>query len=117
MTGRSSRLRAAPDLCRAEIGVELIPGIPHRRVAVADMHGAARAESTDFTAQWLRADHQIEAVEVEELDGGGEERQELAVVPRRARQPLHERRADRLPLDRRGDRAARVERLKSGASG
>ena len=38
ITGRSSRLRVAPDLSRTEIRVELIPGVAHRRMTVADVH-------------------------------------------------------------------------------
>ena len=53
MTGRSSRLVGGSDLCRAEIRVELIPGIAHRRVAVADVHRARPGGTTDFAAQWL----------------------------------------------------------------
>ena len=36
-------LAARPDALRAEVRVELIPGIPHRRVAVADVHARVRS--------------------------------------------------------------------------
>jgi hypothetical protein len=56
-----------------------------------------------------RADHQIEAVQVEELDRRRKERQELAVEPRGSREPLYERGPDPPPLDRLGHLAAGMD--------
>ena len=110
MTGRSSRARQrarpAPGRSRRRTGP--------RRTASArgSSRGAARARSrtTDLAAQWLVADHQVAAVEVELLDRGRERAAgsggSSAPAPRQA---LDERRADPAALDRRRDRARHVD--------
>ena len=79
-TGRSSRLASRPDLFRAEIRVELVPRVPHRRVAVADVD-APRPDDDRLRGAVAAADDEVVSVEVEQLDGGGKERQVVAVEP------------------------------------
>ena len=78
-----------PDLSRAEVRPELIPGVTHRGVTVADVDCPARPDDRLDRAV-TRADDEVEAVEVEKLDRGRKKRQELAIAPDGRRQPLHE---------------------------
>ena len=64
-TGRSTPTRARADPLGAEIGVELVPGVAHRRVAVADVPGAGRARRPTWPRSGCVRDHQVVIVEVE----------------------------------------------------
>ncbi len=102
---------ARPDLAylgRSEIGIELIPRVPHRRVAVAHVPGTPR-DHDRLGGAVTRADDEIESVEVELLDRGREERQILAVVASGRRQPLDERPDDPSLLECGGNRALDLE--------
>ncbi len=96
------------DLSRTEIRLELIPCVAHRGVTVADVQRPSRANHR-FHRAVARADHEIEGVEVEELDGGGEEREELTIVPRRRWESLDERGPNPAVLDRGGHLPAGVD--------
>ena len=78
----ASRMTALPPGrdARARIRIELIPGVPHRRVAVADVLRAPRRRDR-FGRAWLRAHDEIEAIEIEPLDRERKQRQVSAVVP------------------------------------
>ncbi len=73
------RCRAGPSRSRAEVGVELIPGVAHRRQAIAEM-GHAPGTHDRLRAAVADADHEIEAVEGELLDRRREERQVVAIA-------------------------------------
>src|SRR5213596_2204830 len=66
------------DLGRTEIGLELIPGIAHRRVAIADM-GGHNIPNHRLHRAVAAADHKIVTVEVEEFDGYEYEREVLTI--------------------------------------
>src|SRR5262249_52183501 len=85
------RRGGAPDALRTEVRVELIPRIPHRREAVAHVPDAARVHDR-FRAAMTDADDDVEAIEGELLDGGGEQREAMAIEPLHHRQPPDERR-------------------------
>src|SRR4029453_5938221 len=72
-----------------EIGIELIPGIAHRRMAVADVH-RSRASEDRFGDTGAAAHDQVELLEVELLDEDREERQAPAVVVPNAREILNQ---------------------------
>src|SRR5437016_14043261 len=74
--------RHAADAFGAEVLVELVPRIPHRREAVAEVRHAAGAHDR-FHRAVAHADDGVEAIEIELLDGGWEDRQILAVVAAR----------------------------------
>ena len=61
-----------------KIRVELIPRIAHGREAVTEMLRATGLDDR-FRRAVARADHQIVLVEIELFDGGGEERQAVAI--------------------------------------
>ena len=100
-------VREAAHASRTEVGVELIPRIPHRRVAVADVPRPARRDD-GLRGTVAGADDQLVRIQVELLDRQRKQREVLAVVGRRQRQPLNERRRDAVALDRRRHRAADV---------
>ena len=52
MTGRITRAAGAAQPLRPEIGVELVPGVAHRRQAVAEVRTRAGC-TTDLAQQWL----------------------------------------------------------------
>ena len=106
MTGRMTALPGAEPF-RSEIGIELIPGIPHRRQAVADMSGRGRVDDRLHRAV-AHAEHEIEPVEIELLDRHRKERQVVAVDAAATWQALDERGVDPPALDGRRDRAANV---------
>ena len=75
----------------AEIRVELVPRVTHRREAVAEVARPPGLHDRLRRAM-AGADDQVVAVEVELLDRHGEERQAVAVEASNARQALEERR-------------------------
>ena len=77
-----------------EVGVLLVPGVAHGRVAVAEVEGVGRRDHPLGHAV-AGAEDDVEAREVELLDGGREERQVAAVVAADARRRLQEAGADR----------------------
>jgi hypothetical protein len=77
-------------LSRSEIGIELIPAVSHGRVAVANMQRSAWYHHR-FRRTVARADHQIEAIEVELLDRSWKRQQIRAVMAGGPWQPLYER--------------------------
>ena len=107
------------DPFRPEVGVELVPGVPHRREAVAEVAGAGRGADRLGRAV-AGGDHQVGVADVEPFDGERVERQQMAVQARDAGHPLQERRLDRMALDGRRDacraRAAACAATRSGTS-
>ena len=68
-----------PDALGAEVGVELIPGVPHRRQAIAEVRGAGGAHDR-LRAAMAEADDGVEPIEGELLDRNREKRQVMPVV-------------------------------------
>ena len=66
-----------PEAFRTEVGVELVPGIPHRREAVAEVHGPAGPNHRLGDAV-ARADDEIVPRQVELLDDEGKDREAQA---------------------------------------
>ena len=92
------------DLVRAEVGLELIPGVAHRRMAIADMGGRDTPNHRLHSAV-AAADDKIVTVEVEELDGCRKEREVLTIKLARSGEPLDQRPLDPVLLDPRGHRS------------
>ena len=66
---------------RAEVGVELVPGVAHRREAVAEVTAPGRRRRPTWRRSgWLEMTRS-NGIEVELLDGGGKERQVVPVAP------------------------------------
>ncbi len=92
----------------SEIGIELVPGVPHRRQAVAEVRSAAGTDDRFHGAVADRQD-EVETVEVELLDRRRKQRQVRAIEALHERQMLHERRPRPHALDRRRHRSAHVD--------
>jgi hypothetical protein len=92
------------DAFRSEVFRELIPGVAHGGVAIADVRGR-RCPDRRLDRAVAAADDQIVAVEIEEFDERWIERKKVTVVAGGARDPLHRGGPDRLPLDSWRDRA------------
>ena len=99
-----------------EVLVELVPGVPHRRMAIADVHRALGHDHRLHGAV-AAADDQVEALEVEQPHGERIERQVMAVEPRRAGSACtNEVRIGRASMRDDTDPGTRT-RVVSGASG
>ena len=94
--------RESAEALGPEVGVELIPRIPHRRMAVAEVHRAAGLDH-GFGSAVTRRHDQVGAIEIELLDHGREQRQVLPISPDRLGQPLDQRRVNRTRLDQGGN--------------
>ena len=77
-----------------EIGIALVPGIAHRREAIADMRHAGRRRNR-LGNTMTEADYEVAARQTPGSHGTGHRRQEVAVVVLDAGQPLQEAGHDR----------------------
>jgi hypothetical protein len=77
----------------AEVRVELVPRVSHRRVAVAEMPSSSGSHNRLRRAVAGRND-EVRVIQVEQLDRRRKQRKHLAVAPGRSRQPLQRRRPD-----------------------
>ena len=91
-----------------EIGVGLIPDVPHRREAAAEVRRVLRGSDAlgDGVA---RREHEVVALEAKALDRPGVERKQLSVVPAHPGQTGERARVDLQALDARGGRPRYVE--------
>ena len=93
---------------RTEIGIELIPRVAHRRMAVTDVPRAAGRDHR-FRRAVARADHQVIGIEIELLDCGREERQVATVLRSGEGKSLDDGGGNAVALDRGRYRPARVK--------
>ena len=95
---RPAHRRREPDrktgAAGAEVGVELIPHVPHGRVHVGQVRDARRDMSALRDAV-TGGDDQVEPAEVEEAERGGHQREQRPVAVGDPRHPLQRRGVDR----------------------
>ena len=105
-----------PDPRAAEVRVELVPGIPHRCEAVAEVARPAHGDDR-LRGAVARAHQHIVAVQIELLDRDRKQRQIVPVDRTRQRETLDARgpRAKRLEVG--ADAPGRCSRVKSRAPG
>ena len=105
---RGARERARPAL--AEVDLELVPDVPHRRVHVADVAhaGPGLCALGDGVAG---GDDEVVGTQIEGLDGGRKERQVVAVAGAREGKALQEAGRDAMALD---DRSAASRYVQQG---
>ena len=102
------RARHLADTVRAEIGVELIPGVAHGREAIAEMPRAS-GDHHRFRRAVTGADDEVVGIQVELLNGHGEKRQVLPIELAGEGQPVNRRLRDQASFNDRGDRALEID--------
>ena len=89
-----------------EVGVELVPEVPHRRVDVGDVHGASSGAAA-FGHRVAGGEHQVVRRQIEGLDGEGKQRQVVAVAA--LGKPVQEAGEDPVALDDLATRSRHVD--------